>query len=466
MKKILFIFLLFLIVCSNTFATNDVVNEDENNEVINLNTVCDRDFKEVIKEVIPSVVEIKTFKIDDERISNIDNNLINYTKSLTVNSVGTGFFISSDGYILTNNHVVDGADNISVYFNNKKYEAELIGSDFYVDIALLKINVDNVDYIKIGNNIKYEVGDDVIAIGNPHGLGISVTKGMISGVNRSMENIEFFNLIQVDIGISKGNSGGPLLNCNGDLIGINTMLYHNNEENAGPVAFAIPISDVITTIESLKELGYVQRGWLGVSGIDANEELLKIIGSERTSGVFVVNVEEDGPSYKGGIRPSDVIVSFDGKKVKTNDELIRMIRNTAVGTNVPVLVLRNGKYIKLRVKISDSPENNRYYNKDINYISFMDMIAVEINDYIINKYKLYSKTKGLYIIDVKKGGLADYYGIEVGDVILFINQKEINSKKDYELAINEIKDKKEFLMIINKKNKDNIVLKLNYSIVN
>ena len=142
-----------------------------------------------------------------------------------------------------------------------------------------------------------------------------------------------------------------------------------------------------------------------------------------------------------------------------------MIRNTSVGDSVSLLILRNGKYIKFRVKVMDSPENSTYYT-NINYINFMDMVAVEINDDVINKYKLYSKSKGLYIIDVKKGGFADYYNIEVGDTILFINQREINTKKDYELALSEIRKSKEFLMVINKKNKNNIVLKLNYNIIN
>lgn len=457
MKKIFFIFLFFL-VCSNIFATNVVV--EENTDTIDLNRICSRDFKEIIKESIPGVVEIKTFKIKNEKINKVDNNILNYTKSMDQKSVGSGFFISEDGYILTNNHVVDESDKIIVYYKNKEYEGELIGNDFYMDIALIKINVNNVKYFNIENNIGYEVGDDIITIGNPYGLGISVSRGIISGINRSMNNIEFFNLIQIDANISNGNSGGPLLNCNGDLIGINTILYDDN------AAFAIPIVDIIDTVNSLKELGYVQRGWLGVSGVNANEDLLKILGSNRTSGVFVVNVDQNSPAHKAGIIPSDIIVSFDGKTIKTNEELIRMIRNTSVGSNIPLLILRNGKYIKVRAKVLDSPENVKYYDSNINYVDFMDMIAVEINDVVIDKYKLYSKIKGLYIIDVKENGLAYHYGIETGDTLLFINQKEINTKDDYEAAINSIKNSKEFLMIINKKNKDNVVLKLNYSIVN
>lgn len=461
MKKILFIFL-FLVVCSNTFATNSNVDSNKSDKK---NNFCIKNFKTVIKEKIDTVVEVKTFKLDNEKITRLNDDTINYTQSLVNNSVGSGFFISEDGYILTNNHVIDGADRIEVYSNGEKYRAELIGSDFYTDIALLKININNAKYIELENSVFYEVGDEVIAMGNPHGLGISVSKGIISGLNRSMENIEFFNLIQVDIGITKGNSGGPLLNCNGDIIGINTILYHNNNKNIGGVALAIPIDDVINIAKALKENGYVQRGWLGISGIDADKDLLKIVGSTRTSGVFVVNVDKVSSAYKSGVRPSDIIVSFDGKKLENNNQLIRMIRNTSVGDSVSLLILRNGKYIKFRVKVMDSPENSTYYT-NINYINFMDMVAVEINDDVINKYKLYSKSKGLYIIDVKKGGFADYYNIEVGDTILFINQREINTKKDYELALSEIRKSKEFLMVINKKNKNNIVLKLNYNIIN
>ena len=421
------------------------------------------------ENILSSVVEIKTFKINDEKINLLKDNVLKYEKSMVSDSVGSGFFISNDGYILTNNHVIDGADKILVVFNNKEYKAELIGNDFYTDLAVLKINVTSNNFFDLKENIDYNIGDEIVAIGNPYGFGLSVSRGIISAKNRIIKNMEFFDLIQTDAHISKGNSGGPLLNCNGDVIGINTVLYRRDYDTNG-VAFAIPInSNTITVINRLKESGYIQRGWIGIRGITIDNDIFSILNSKRTNGVFVLDVDKDSSADRAGIRPSDIVVSYDGKSISTTEQLTKMIRESTVGSRVEVIVLRNNKYLKIKVKIQDSPENNKYTenNTDEIFIEFLGASLLEINDYTINKYKLYSGLNGLYVVNVRNDSFAEYYGLEAGDIILFINQTKLTSKKDLEKVITEIKNKEEFLLMVRKNNgNNNVVLKLKSNIIN
>ena len=233
MFKKIFLFSLLLV-------TSPAIADDLNKVVDHI--VGDVYKCDVFKEnIFSSVVEIKTFKINDEKINFLKDDLLKYERSMTSDSIGSGFFISDDGYILTNNHVVVDADKISVIFNNKEYKAELIGSDFYTDLAVLKINATTNNFFKLKEDINYNIGDEIVAIGNPYGFGISVSRGIISAKNRIIKDMEFFDLIQTDAHISKGNSGGPLLNCDGDVIGINTVLYRQDYDTNG-VAFAVPIN--------------------------------------------------------------------------------------------------------------------------------------------------------------------------------------------------------------------------------
>lgn len=461
---------------SNSIVLNDIINKEINkeNEVITKNEE-NENISKILDKVLQSVAQVKAFKVNDESIIGNKNNYFDYKESMNLNSIGSAFIISDDGYLLTNNHVVDGADSIIIYLNNIEYKAELIGSDFYKDIALLKINSkQKLVPMKLIEDIKYNVGDKVLAIGNPYGLGISISSGIISALDRNIKDIELNNLIQIDALINKGNSGGPLIDYNGNIIGINTILYSNSKNNNGSsLGFAIPINSTLETINKLKEFGYIQYGWLGISGNDINNDIFEILNSKRRTGVFVTNVNKNSPADKAGILVGDIIISYSGKHISTFNQLLSFIRATAVDSSVDVLVLRNGKYIKLKATIEDSPENNKYnvVNEKIkkNSVEFMDMIITKIDDNFVDKYEIYNHKNGMYVVDVKKNGLADYYNIEVGDIILTINQFQLKTKNDYDSAISNLKlnkNKNFFMIIKKKKDKKNIVLKLNFNLIN
>ena len=456
------IFLVFLLLITPPAIASDLNNVVDN--IVGGDEKCD-----VFKEnILSSVVEIRTFRINNEKINFLGDSVLKYEKSMTTGSIGSGFFISSDGYILTNNHVIADADRISVIFGGKEYKAELIGNDFYTDLAVLKINATTNNFFKLKEDINYNIGDEIVAIGNPYGFGISVSRGIISAKNRIIKDMEFFDLIQTDAHISKGNSGGPLLNCDGDVIGINTVLYRQDYDTNG-VAFAVPINtNIINVINRLKESGYIQRGWIGIHGITTSSEIFNILNSKRNSGVFVLDVDKDSSADKAGIRPSDIIISYDGKSISSVEQLTKMIRESTVGSRVEIILLRNNRYLKIKVRIQDSPENSKYVEDNIEeiFVEFLGMSLLETNDYTINKYRLYSDLNGLYVINVKKGSFAEYYGLEVGDTLLFINQTKLDSKKTLQKTLAEIKNKEEFLLIVRKKTGNNIILKLKSNIVN
>lgn len=458
---------------------NNGVNTENNKQTsIKNNYMCNNNISNTVAKLLPSVVQVRSFEVKHGSVISNKNGYFDYKEMMNLYSVGSGFVISEDGYILTNHHVVQDSDNISVYVNEVEYNAELIGSDKYRDIALLKITPKSkLQALSLANTNNYKIGDKIIAIGNPYGLGLSVSTGIISATNRNIESVGLNNLIQIDASINKGNSGGPLFDCNGNLIGINTLLYFDGQNTyGGGVGLAIPVNTISSIIDKLKEFGYIQYGWIGINGNDADADIFKILNSKRQTGVFVVETIKDAPADKGGILIGDVIVSYAGKHISTFNQLSTMIRNSNVGSNVDVLVLRNNKYIKLRINVEDLPENSIKYNEisekiRANSVEFMDMVITTMDKNFANMYKFYNnhQQNGMYVVDVKKGGLADYYGIEVGDIILTINQFQLSDKSSYLSAINSIKNtgNGEFFAIIKKKkDRKNVVLKLNFGLIN
>ena len=475
-------------IASNSDIINDSGTIQDNNDNINTENikqlpvkndyVCNNNISNIVAKLLPSVVQVRSFRLNKNSFITSKDSYFNYQKVMDLHSVGSGFIISEDGYILTNHHVVQDSDSISVYIDNTEYDAELIGTDRYQDIALLKIVTKaKLQALTLKNTNQYKIGDKVIAIGNPYGLGLSVSSGIISALNRNIQGIALDNLIQIDASINKGNSGGPLFDCEGNLIGINTILYFDtqNINNGSGIGFAIPVNTISNTVDKLMEFGYIQYGWIGITGNDASEDIFKILNSKRQTGVFVIETVKNAPADKGGILVGDIIVSYAGKHVSTFNQLLTMIRNSNVGSSVDVLVLRNNKYIKLRVNVEDLPENSIRYNEinekvKINSVEFMDMTITTIDKNFTSMYGVCSNHQqgGMYVVEVEKGGLAEYYGIEVGDIVLTINQFQLKSKGSYLSAMNDIKNagNKEFFVIVKKKkDKKNIVLKLNFGLV-
>jgi serine protease Do len=436
-----------------------------------------KDITGILGEVLKKVVTIEIVNTGNVSVKGDDDERLLLNELNNISGIGSGFIISEDGYIITNSHVVSDANKIFVNHADERYQAELIGDDLFQDVALLKINTNKkLPFVEMKPNLKVKMGEKVIVVGNPYNLGASVSTGIVSAINRSIKGTEYRNLIQTDAAINRGNSGGPMFNLNGDVIGITSLIFspNNSGENIG-IGFAIPISDVVDTIRFLRENGYIKRGWLGISGIEVDGEFLKILNSKRENGIFVKDVVAGSPADIVGIVPSDVIVSYNNKHIKDLSQLLYMIRNSSVGSSVDILVLRNEKHIKFKPTIKELPNGIRYngvYEKiKSNSIEIMDMFISQIDKNLIDEYKLYHdlKGKGMYVLDIRSGGWAEKNKIEKGDIILSINQNSVDSKNSFINAINVLKNnkQKEFIMVVKKRvTGENIILRLNFNIVN
>tara|TARA_Y100001970_G_scaffold97234_1_gene122449 strand:+ start:3982 stop:5076 length:1095 start_codon:yes stop_codon:yes gene_type:complete len=265
-------------------------------------------------------------------------------------SLGSGFIIEKNGIVVTNNHVIANADDIIVRVGSKEYEAKVLGSDPYADIAVLKIqSSQNFTTIKFGDSNKARVGDWVIAIGNPFGLGGTVTSGIISARNRDINLTRYDDFIQTDASINVGNSGGPLFNLDGEVIGINTAIIAPGQTGSIGIGFAIPSNAASTIIDQLVKYGETKRGWLGVRIQEVTKEIATVAGLDEPSGAFIGGVSEGSPAEKGGIKTGDIILEFDGEKINTMRNLPKIVANTKVGKNVSVKIWRNKKAIKKRL---------------------------------------------------------------------------------------------------------------------
>ncbi len=266
-------------------------------------------------------------------------------------SLGSGFVIKKNGIVITNNHVIANAEDIIVRVNNKEYEAKVIGADPFSDIAVLKIETsDSFKIVEFGNSDKARVGDWVVAIGNPFGLGGTVTSGIISARNRDINLTRYDDFIQTDASINQGNSGGPLFNLEGDVIGINTAIISPSGASSG-IGFAIPANYASTIIDQLIKFGETKRGWLGVRIQEVTKQIAAVAGLDKPSGAFIGGVSEKSPAEKGGMKTGDIVLEFDGQKINTMRNLPKVVANTKPNKKVSVKIWRDKKLITLRLTL-------------------------------------------------------------------------------------------------------------------
>jgi serine protease Do len=349
-------------------------------------------------------------------------------------ALGTGFIIDQDGYILTNNHVVEKSDDIQVKLaNDKEFKARIIGKDPKTDLALIKIDPDrSLVPLPLGNSDKLEVGDWVVAIGNPFGLGNTVTTGIVSAKYRNIGAGSYDNFIQTDASINPGNSGGPLLNTSGEVIGINTLIYSQTGGNIG-IGFAIPINMAKDLLPQLKE-GKVVRGWLGVIVQEITAELKEKLDLKDKKGALVADVTKNGPAEKAGIRRGDVIISFDGKEVKEMKELPYLVASTPVGKAITVEVIRDGKKIKVDVTIKELKEDSESSTEMRDETTRLGMAVQEITPDLARHFG-FSEKSGLVVVQVENGSPAAEAGIRTGDVILEVDRQTVKGLKDFQRKI-------------------------------
>ena len=364
-------------------------------------------------------------------------------------SLGSGVVISEDGYILTNNHVVADAEEIIVTFTEKeKYEAEIIGRDPKTDIALIKIKVDkSIPAAKLGDSDTLRIGDWVMAIGNPFGLGSTVTAGIVSAKGRIIGAGPYDNFIQTDASINPGNSGGPLFNLDGEVVGINTAILAPSGGNIG-IGFAIPINMAKSVMSQLKEKGKVTRGWLGVIIQNITPEIKEKFELETTEGALIGEVTKDSPADKGGLKRGDVIVLFDGRKVKEMNNLPPMVAQTPVGKEVEIVVIRKGQEKRFAVKIGEQEEEEEIATPITPEIEETFGLSVqELTPELAEALSLKGE-KGVVVSGVRTDSPAAEVGLQRGDLIQEIENESVENVNDYKRIMKESASKKQILMVI------------------
>ncbi len=356
-----------------------------------------------------------------------------------VQSLGSGFVIDPSGIIITNNHVIEDADEIVANFSDgTKLKAELVGHDAKTDLAVLRVKPDKpLTAVKFGDSEHMRVGDWVMAIGNPFGLGGTVTTGIVSARNRDINSGPYDNYLQTDAAINRGNSGGPLFNEKGEVIGINTAIISPSGGSIG-IGFAIPSEIAVGVVDQLREFGETHRGWLGVNIQEVTDDLAESLGIDKPQGALVAGVTEGGPAAVAKVEPGDVITAFDGHPIKTMRELPRMVANTPVGKEVQLTLIRKGKELTLPVTLGRLQEDEKVVAKaeekpaepPKDQTKVLGLTLGALDDAARDKYHIGADLKGVVVTGVDASSAAAEKGIATGDLIVEVAQEEVKSPDD------------------------------------
>lgn len=353
-------------------------------------------------------------------------------------SLGSGFIISSDGYILTNAHVVNEADEVIVkIYDKREFKAKIIGIDKRTDVALVKIEATGLPKVNVGDPSKLKVGEWVAAIGSPFGLENTMTAGIVSAKGRALPQENFVPFIQTDVAINPGNSGGPLFNLAGEVVGINSQIYSRSGGSMG-LSFAIPIDVAIDISNQLKASGKITRGWLGIAIQEITKDLAESFGMKNTNGALVASVEKNGPADKGGLEAGDVITKFDGKTITTSADLPRAVGATKPGKMAAVEVLRKGSVKILNMGIGEMPSETAEATQNIKPVpkAEANKIGLTLKELSPQQKKKLNGKNGLLVVD--SVGAAAQAGIRRGDVVLGLNNSELQSLELFNKQINGI----------------------------
>ncbi|WP_253300090.1 DegQ family serine endoprotease [Wolbachia endosymbiont of Chironomus riparius] len=402
------------------------------------------------KTIVPSIPKDDFFDEFRRFFDQLDQFFMNQAPyaNKEVISLGSGFIIDKEGIIVTNHHVIKNAKEITVTTNDGSYfKAEVLGYDSQTDLAVLKINSDKLlSYVDFGDSDKARVGDSVIAIGNPFGLGSSVSKGIVSARSRDISIGSMTEFIQTDAAINRGNSGGPLFNFSGEVIGINTAIYSPSESggNVG-IGFSIPSKVAASIINTLKSGKQVEHGWLGVQVQPITKEFAESLGFKDTKGALVSSIVKDSPAEKGGIKVGDVLLEFDNKKIDKMTQLPQIVSRTEPNTKVQIKLLRKGKEVNIKVKVgklandSQNDDGNQEVSKSkSDYVTGLTVSDLP-ND--LKESKSDIPKKGVVVTSVDGRSNAALRGIRKGDIIIQINGTDIENSKDFQKAVNSVVEK-------------------------
>jgi len=444
MKKNFFIIFLIAILCfSNSYAS------------------FERGYADLVDKLLPSVVSIATTQIVERQASPIPelpeghpfNDMFKdffgnqMPKRENLTGLGSGFIISDEGYVVTNNHVISGADEITVIFNNGLDEvaATLVGTDPKTDIAVLKIDPSNlnIQHVNWGNSEISRVGDIVLAIGNPLGLGGTVTSGIISSINRDIGGGPYVDFIQTDAPINRGNSGGPLFNLDGEVIGINSMIISQTGGSVG-LGFSIPSKTAKLIVDQIISFGQAKRGWLGVQIQDLTQEFSDSLGYDSTDGAFVASVEPNSPAAAANIQAGDIIIEFDGKPISSFKDLPKVVAETDIGKEVLVKVWRNGAMTDVTVIIDELNEGVQVASNEGLYLKDLDVTLAELDNETKQSMGIDMKTQGVLVKDV---GLKNQ-SLRSMDIIIQVSSEKIDSLNSFEKIVQDsLKLKRDKLLL-------------------
>jgi serine protease Do len=441
---------LFILVCGIICSTTVQANELP-------------DFTDLVEKQGAAVVNISTTQIirNEQNFPNVPEGDPFYDffrrfapqmpREQESQSLGSGFIISADGYIMTNAHVVDHADKITVRLTDKReFRAKVIGADKRTDVALLKIEASGLPKINVGNPDKLKVGEWVVAIGSPFGFDSSVTAGIVSAKGRSLPQDNFVPYIQTDVAINPGNSGGPLFNMNGEVVGINSQIYTRSGGSMG-LSFAIPIDVAAQVADQLRTSGKVTRGRIGVTIQELTRELAESFGLSKPNGALISSVEKNAPADKAGIEASDVILKFDGKAVNNSSDLPRMVAVVKPGTKVTVELWRKGGNKQVIVEVGEMPEDGKVARtpkkQEEDGGETVSRLGIAVSELSKEQQQELQVNGGLLVEDVK-GSAARAAGLHPGDVLLAIGNAPIRSLAQFNEFIKQVPKGKNVALLV------------------
>ena len=440
---------------SYTYASDSKISQQS----IDILTQIGQATAEIAEAVKPAIVNISTTRtikiqgntnpfLDDPFFRRFFGDQSRAPKERKTASLGSGVIVDSKGYILTANHVIQGAEEINVTLSDKReFKGKIVGNDAMTDIGIIKIDADNLPTIKWGDSDKLKVAETVLAIGSPYGLSQTVTTGIVSAVGRANVGIaDYEDFIQTDAAINPGNSGGALVNVRGELVGINTAIFSTSGGYQG-IGFAIPTNMAKTVMDSLIKKGKVIRGWFGVTIQPLTPELAKQFDLKEEKGALVGDVIEGSPAEKAGLQRGDVIIEYDGKKIEEPYQLRNMVANTTPGQEVELKIIRENKTETKKVTISELPAEMQKPSKS-EYNNLLRGVTVQdLAPEIYNKLNLPKKLKGVIVSDIGEDSPATMV-LKEGDVLQEINRQKINNVRDYENTAAKIKPGENILLLV------------------
>lgn len=459
MKRINVSLIGFLCLLIQTIAQADLpdftqIVERSKASIVNISTVKKSSIKQIKKRIqipdfgIPNLKKGSPLEKFLERFLGEDS--LGQFKDKNSSSLGSGFIISKDGYILTNHHVISGADEVIVRLSSREeYKAKLIGSDKRSDVALIKIEADNLSTLKLGDSNKLKVGEWVLAIGSPFGFDQTVTAGIVSAKGRSLPNENYVPFIQTDVAINPGNSGGPLFNLKGEVIGINSQIYSRTGGFMG-LSFAIPIEMAVDVMNQIKNNGTVSRGWLGVLIQEVSAELAESFGMSTPHGALLAQVIKDSPAGKSDLQVGDVIVAFNGIRIARSSGLPPLVGRATVGKESTLTIIRNKKQKQITIVIDELPNEMNQGGKALEKLKMNDVnTALGMEFRVIDKAtKKALKINAGVLVTFVKAGAALEAGIRQGDVITMIDNQTIKTLKDMNSAIDGLAKGKSVAMLV------------------